>query len=89
MEYPTPPILADAKGMYVDRIGSHDGRPFVVLRSHRGVLRELIITMMATKPSSWMYGYVIKDNNSKTMLTYHGTHGDPELDMPGRLVGFE
>ena len=76
--------------MTVTRVGvSDDGRPFIVLNSPRGLVRELIITVMATKPAEWEFAYVIKDHNSKTMLTYHGMHGDPELDTPGRLVGFE
>lgn len=75
--------------MYVDRIGSHEGRPFIVLRSHRGTLRELIITVQASQPAEWLYGYVIIDHDLKTKVTYHGPHGDPDLDQRGRLVGFE
>jgi len=76
--------------MTVTDIGVTDqGKPYIVLRSPRGTIRELIITVQATKPAEWLYGYVIRDHDSKTMVTYNGPHGDPELDMPGRLVGFE
>jgi len=90
MDPPIPPILEHAKGMHVTRIGTtDDGHPFVVLRSPRGEVRELIITVTTSHPASWMYGYVIKDHETKTMHSYHGPFGDPERDLPGQLAGFE
>lgn len=85
-----PPILEQAKGMHVTRVGTTPrGHPFVVLRSPRGEVRELIITVTTSDPATWLFGYVIKDHKTKTMHSYHGPYGDPDRDEPGNLSGFE
>lgn len=88
-----PPILADARSMYVHDVGTMaNGHPYLVLRSRarsRSDVIELIITVTTSHPARWEFGYVIKDPQTKTSQTFHGPYGDPTKDTPGRLVGFE
>lgn len=65
-----------------------EGHTRLLFKSPYGPIREVIITMLSDKPVTWVYGYTIRDRNSKTRVTYSGKHGDPAQDEAIDIEGF-
>jgi hypothetical protein len=97
-----PPILL-SPGLVLSEVGTTSkGTPFMkfetsphVLDRHARLpvheqtprLSEVVVYVTTTAPAKFVYGYSYTDLTTKTVVSYHGTTGDPEHDRLGEISG--
>lgn len=81
-----PPIL-QIPGMKLIEIGEDDKGAYLKFATTRRKVREVTVYMLAPRPVHWSYVYSVWDEHTRTVITYEGTHGDPEKDKPVDMRG--
>ena len=82
------PWVLQQRGLkLLEMVLDDDGHTRLLFKSPYGPIREVWVTMLSDKPVNWVYGYTIRDRNSRTKTTYSGQYGDPTKDTAIDIEG--
>jgi hypothetical protein len=97
-----PPILL-SPGLVLTEVGTTaKGTPFMKFETSPHVLErqqrlrpevqvarlsEVVVYVTTSAPAKFVYGYSYTDLSTNTVVSYHGTNGDPEHDNLGDISG--
>jgi hypothetical protein len=84
---PLPPIMRNSL-LRVRRMGvTNDGHPYILLTARYGHIRRLVVYLSTDRPAEWQFGYEVYDPDTRSRISYIGTHGDPDQDEIHDLEG--